>query len=168
MAKWLLRGLVMAVLMLVCRMVHWSLVLQAGGRTVALNIAAMVIYGLVALVWGLIDGQADARANPDPDLREDLAMRWIWAGMVAGVLSGILVSIVSAFFWHSLYTARLFAELTTTAAFVLMGVFLNATIGVSIGRWLVDRNAPPVASRVDYDEDRADTDAFATVKNPPA
>jgi hypothetical protein len=165
MSKWLLRGLVMAVLMLVCRMVHWSLVLQAGGRTVALNIAAMLIFGLIALAWGLIDGLADARANPDPDLREDLAMRWIWAGMIAGVVSGVLVSIVAAFFWKQLYTARLFDELTTTAAFVLMGVFLNAIIGVSIGRWLVDRHAPEVASRVNYDEERADTDAFAAVKD---
>ena len=154
----------MALLMVICRMVHWSLVLQAGGRTVALNIAAMLIFGLAAMAWGFIDGQADARANPDPDLREDLAMRWIWAGMIAGVLSGILVCIISAFFWKELYTARLFAELTTTSAFVLMGVFLNAMIGVAIGRRLVDRHAPEVASRVDYDAvDRADTDSFAPV-----
>jgi len=35
-------------------------------------------------IWGISDGRADARANPDPDRRGDLAMTWLLAGLFAG------------------------------------------------------------------------------------
>jgi len=38
---------------------------------------------IVALAWGYIDGRADAKAQPDPDRRGDLAMTWLLAGLVA-------------------------------------------------------------------------------------
>lgn len=57
-------------------------------------------------------------------------------------------------------------ELTTFAAFTALIVFLFAIVGVAIGRWRIDRNAPPV-EKPDHDPNRdrsADTDVFSAVR----
>ena len=41
-------------------------------------------------------------------------------------------------------------------------------VAVTIGRWTVDRKAPPYQRRREGDEDRADTDVFAAVQPGPA
>ena len=48
----------------------------------------IVVFAIVVFVWGMADGRADARANPDPDRRGDLAMTWLLAGLFAGIVSG--------------------------------------------------------------------------------
>jgi hypothetical protein len=116
-------------------------------------------------VWGLIDGRGDARANPDPDRRGDLAMTWLLAGLFAGIVSGAVAWFISLFY-KSLYVEGLINELTTFAAFTALLVFLVALAGVTIGRWLVDRNAPPVTRHRSGDEERTDTDVFAAVRQP--
>ena len=56
-------------------------------------------------------------------------------------------------------------EGTTFAAFTALIVFVGGVCGVSLGRWLIDRNAPP-APKHDHAGDsgeRTDTDVFAAV-----
>ena len=69
-------------------------------------------------------------------------------------------------FYPTLYVESLVNELTTFAAFTALLVFLFAIIGVTIGRGLVDRKAPERASTRAAEEDRADTDVFAAVRQP--
>ena len=89
-------------------------------------------------MWGLLDGRADARANPDPDRRADLAMMWLLAGLVAGVVSGAVAWLVSLLY-RGLYVGALINEITTFAAFTALLVFLPGMGAVALGRYLIDR-----------------------------
>jgi hypothetical protein len=163
MTNWMLRGLVFAAAMVIVRLFQGALInvwqMQAG--LISIVLLAMFIAGVVA--WGIIDGRADATANPDPDRREDLAMTWLLAGLTAGVLSGAVAWLISVFY-KSLYVGGLINELTTFAAFTALLVFVGGIGGAAVGRWLVDRNPPTIRQRGNGDEDRVDTDVFAAVR----
>ncbi|WP_205877697.1 B-4DMT family transporter [Mycobacterium camsae] len=165
MNKWMLRGLVFAAGMIVLRLFQGALINAWQTQSALISVVLLTIFVLCAAVWGYFDGRADAKANPDPDRRQDLAMVWLLGGLVAGVVSG-LVSWIIALFYKGIYTGGLINELTTFAAFTALIVFLFAIVGVAIGRWRIDRNAPPV-EKPDHDPHRdrsADTDVFSAVR----
>lgn len=161
MSKWLLRGVVLAALMVIIRLLQGAMIGAWQSEALLISISLVVIFAIVALVWGLFDGQSDARAQFDPDRREDLAMVWLLAGLFAGVVSGLVSWIVSQFY-GDIYTGGLLTELTTFAAFTALVAFAVGVCGVTLGRYLVDRKAPP-PPRHDHTGDRADTDVFAAV-----
>lgn len=165
MSKWLLRGLVFGALMVVVRLVQGTLINQFETKALPISLTLLVIFGIIAVLWGLSDGRADARANPDPDRRNDLAMTWLLAGLLAGLGSGVVSWLISLVY-PALYVGGLINEATTFAAFTALLVFLPAIMAVAVGRWLVDRKAPPVnrhESAHYRGDDRADTDVFAAV-----
>jgi hypothetical protein len=84
------------------------------------------------------------------------------------VVSGAVAWFISLFY-QSLYVEALLNELTTFAAFTALLTFLSAIAGVSLGRWLVDRKADqtPHLHHAGQDDDRADTDVFAAVRQGP-
>jgi hypothetical protein len=163
MTNWMLRGLVFAAAMVVVRLFQGALInaWQTQAGLISIVLLALFIAGVVA--WGVIDGRADATKNPDPDRRGDLAMTWLLAGLVAGLLSGAVTWLISLFY-KSLYVGGLINELTTFAAFTALLVFLGGISGATVGRWLIDRNPPPIQQRGRGDEDRVDTDVFAAVR----
>jgi hypothetical protein len=169
MTNWMLRGLVFAGAMVVVRLFQGALinVFQTHASLISLVLLGLFIVGAVA--WGLIDGRDDAASNPDPDRRDDLAMIWLLAGLVAGVLSGAVTWLISVFD-KDLYVGGLISELTTFAAFTALVVFVSAISGVSAGRWRVDKTGAykPQSGAARGDEDRADTDVFAAVRSEPA
>ncbi|BBZ44699.1 hypothetical protein MPRM_19800 [Mycobacterium parmense] len=158
----MVRGLAFAGLMVVLRLIQGALINAWQTHAGLFSIVLLLLFIVGVAVWGVFDGRADAAANPDPDRRRDLAMTWLLAGVVAGVVSGA-VSWVIALFYKGLYTGGLLNELTTFAAFTALLVFLPGIIGVSIGRWRVDRN-PPARREGEADEERADTDVFSAVR----
>lgn len=166
MAKWLLRGLVFAALMVVVRLFQGALINQFETKALLISLVLLAVYAVVVFLWGLVDGRSDARANPDPDRRGDLAMTWLLAGLLAGILSGAISWFISMIY-PALYAGGLINELTTFAAFTALLVFLPAILAVAIGRWLVDRKAPAYERRREdgYDDERADTDVFAAVRD---
>ena len=159
----MLRGLVFAAVMVVVRLIQGVIInawqTQAGLASLVLLFLFVIGVGL----WGVLDGRADAVANPDPDRRQDLAMTWLLAGLLAGVLSGAVAWLI-ALFYNGLYTGGLISELTTFAAFTALAVFLPGVIGVAIGRWRVDRN-PPAPREGGAQSERADTDVFTAVRD---
>ena len=165
MSKWLLRGLAFAALMVIVRLLQGAMINAWETKAGLISIVLVVLYAVAVFIWGLIDGRADARANPDPDRRGDLAMTWLLAGLFAGVVSGAVTWFISLFY-KSLYVEALVNELTTFAAFTALLVFLFAIAGVALARWAVDRRAPeaPHHGRSVTDDDRADTDVFAAVR----
>jgi len=165
MTNWMLRGLVFGAAMVVVRLFQGTLidVWQTQAGLISIVLLLLFLAGVVA--WGVIDGRADAAANPDPDRRSDLAMTWLLAGLVAGLLSGAVTWLISVFY-TSLYVGGLINELTTFAAFTALVVFLGAISGVTVGRWRIDRaGAYKPQGGAGDDEDRADTDVFAAVRS---
>jgi hypothetical protein len=165
MSKWLVRGLVFAALMVVVRLIQGALINAFETKALIISIALLAVYVVVVFVWGLFDGRTDARANPDPDRRFDLAMTWLVAGLIAGIVGGAVSWLISVFY-KGLYTGGLISEVTTFAAFTALLVFVPAIIAVAIGRWLIDRNAAPVSRKGNaYEDGRADTDVFEAVRD---
>jgi len=165
MSKWLLRGLVFAALMVVVRLLQGALINAWETQALLISVTLVVLFGIASFVWGTLDGRADASANPDPDRRGDLAMTWLLAGLFAGIVSGFVAWFISLFY-NNVYAEALLNEITTFAAFTALLTFLTAIAGVSLGRYLVDRNAPPLErQREGIDNDRADTDVFEAVRD---
>ncbi len=169
MSKWLLRGLVFAALMVFIRLVQGAAINAWETKASLISITLVVLYAIAVFVWGFIDGRSDARANPDPDRRADLAMTWLLAGLFAGLVSGAVAWLISLFY-KDLYVGGLLNELTTFAAFTALLTFLAAILGVAIGHWVVDRHAEerPRKREGSGDDERADTDVFAAVRHPDA
>jgi hypothetical protein len=169
MSKWLLRGLVFAALMVIVRLLQGAMINAWEPKALMISITLVALYAVAVFIWGLIDGRADARANPDPDRHGDLAMTWLLAGLFAGVVSGAVAWFISLFY-ENLYVEALLNEVTTFAAFTALLTFLAAIAGVALGRWLVDRKAPGVphhgtAHGTSAADDRAVSDVFAAVRH---
>jgi magnesium-transporting ATPase (P-type) len=162
MSKWLLRGLVFAASMVVVRLLQGAMINAWESWAIVISVSLVVLFVIAAFIWGLIDGRADAEANPDPDRRSDLAMTWLVAGLFAGIVSGFVAWFISLFY-DNLYAEGLLNEVTTFAAFTALITFLAAITGVAVGRYLIDRKAPPVQRHSTADGDRADTDVFQAV-----
>ena len=163
MSKWLLRGLVFAALMVIVRLLQGAMINAWETKAGLISVVLIVLFAIAVFVWGVLDGQADARANPDPDRRDDLAMTWLLAGLFAGIVSGAVTWFISLFY-KSLYVEALVNEVTTFAAFTALLVFLASVAGVSIGRYMVDRKADQMPHLHHAgDDERTDTDVFAAV-----
>ncbi|WP_428340209.1 B-4DMT family transporter [Mycobacterium sp.] len=167
MTNWMLRGLVFGAAMVVVRLFQGTLISVWQTQAAVISIVLLVLFIVGVVIWGVIDGREDASSNPDPDRREDLAMTWLLAGLVAGLLSGAVTWLI-AVFYKALYVGGLINELTTFAAFTALVVFLGAIAGVTVGRWRVDRSGaykPKDGSTAGGDDERADTDVFAAVRS---
>ena len=66
MSKWLLRGLVFAALMVVVRLLQGALINAFETQALLISISLVAVFAIVAFVWGLIDGRADAARQPRP------------------------------------------------------------------------------------------------------
>jgi hypothetical protein len=169
MNKWMVRGLVFAAAMVVLRLFQGALINAWQTQSALISVVLLTLFTIGAIVWGVLDGRADAKANPDPDRRDDLAMIWLLGGLVAGLVSGLVAWII-AIFYKGIYTGGLLNELTTFAAFTALIVFVFAIAGVAVGRWRIDRQTEREPERHhgrakgDRD-DREDTDVFSAVRD---
>ena len=165
MTYWMLRGLVFGAAMVVVRLFQGTLIDVWQTQATLISIVLLILFMAGVVFWGVRDGRADAAANPDPDRRADLAMTWLLAGLVAGVVSGAVTWLIGVFY-KSLYTGGLINELTVFAAFTALLVFLGGISGVTVGRYLIDRAGAYTPQRGGGgEEDRADTDVFAAVRS---
>jgi len=162
MTYWMLRGLVFGGAMVVVRLFQGSLINVWQTQAALISIALLLLFLAGVVVWGVLDGRADAAANPDPDRRSDLAMTWLLAGLVAGVVSGAVTWLIGVFY-KALYVGGLINELTVFAAFTALLVFVGGISGVALGRFLIDRSGAYTPQRGGGEGDRADTDVFAAV-----
>ncbi|HEY2503529.1 MAG TPA: B-4DMT family transporter [Mycobacterium sp.] len=166
MSKWMLRGLGLAAVMVVVRLFQGALINAWQEWAIWISVVLLLVFIVCAAVWGVIDGRADANANRDPDRRQDLAMTWLLAGLIAGVVSGAVCWLI-ALVYKGIYTGGLLNELTTFAAFTALMAFLSGIIGVTFGRWRVDRQfekTPEKHHGLGDKERDGDTDVFAAVR----
>ncbi|MGV0994168.1 MAG: B-4DMT family transporter [Mycobacterium sp.] len=157
MTTWLTRGLLFAAGMVVARLAQGALINANPTNSGIISVLLMLIFAAVALVWGWLDGTSDAKANPDPERRRDLAMQWLLTGLVAGLVSGAVAWLISLFY-SNIYADGLFAELTAFTAFTALLTFLPAMLAVTISRWNVDRQREDVPLRRAHDG--SETDVF--------
>jgi hypothetical protein len=165
MRNWMVRGLVFAGLMVVLRLIQGAVINAWPTTSGLVSLVLLLLFIAGVATWGVLDGRADANANPDPDRREDLAMIWLLAGIAAGILSGAVAWLISLLY-TGLYTGGPINELTTFAAFTALIIFVPAIIGAAIGRWRIDRQADkqPVKHHGIGKEGREDGDVFSAVR----
>jgi hypothetical protein len=167
MRNWILRGLVFAGAMVVVRLIQGALINAWQTQAGLISVVLLLLFVIGVAAWGVFDGRADARANPDPDRRQDLAMTWLLAGLFAGIVSGAVAWLI-ALVYTGLYTGGLINELTTFAAFTALLVFLPGIIGVAVGRWRVDRQFEKTPEKHHglgvKPEREGDTDVFSAVR----
>jgi hypothetical protein len=162
MSNWMVRGLAFAAVMVVVRLFQGAIINAWQTQAALVSVILLLLFIIGVTVWGVLDGRADAKANSDPDRRQDLAMTWLLAGLLAGILSGAVAWLISLFY-KGLYTGGLINEVTTFAAFTALCVFLPGIIGVAVGRWRVDRQSekePEKHHGLGVKEQRADGDVF--------
>ena len=140
MNSWVLRAIVLGALTVVLRtllgfgMIYWP----TNGSW--MRIVCLVVLIVAGVAWGLLDGRSDRRANPDPERGgADLTMRWLTAGVVGGLGSGLVSWILDFVPKFDLGENGLLFELTAGAAFIVLMIFIPAMIGVGIGRFVVGR-----------------------------
>ena len=157
MIAWLLRGLVMSAVhigarvLLALAIVQWPLE-ATYWKTIA--IASVV---LVALIWGGIDGLLDGRAHPDPDDYDDLTMRWLKAGLLAGLISAIVGWVLGNWVLAGMGQNSLAIEIFAGGAFTTLLIFVPALVGAALGRFLTRRqHRKNEANREHRDDNRGD------------
>jgi len=101
---------------------------------------AIAFVVLVALLWGGFDGVRDARAHPDTDDYEDLTVRWLKAGLLAGVAAGIICWILGKLVFAGIGEASLFIEIFAGGSFTALLILVPAFVGAAFGRWVVRRD----------------------------
>lgn len=140
MKPWLLRGLGLALVHVVVRVLLGAALIQWPLQGSVMRWAGLVVVVAAALVWAGLDGIRDRRAHPDPDDGADLTMRWLAAGAVTGVVGGAVTWLVDTVTPIPVGVKSLFFELTSGAAFTVLLVFLPAMAAVTVGRYLVGRD----------------------------
>lgn len=139
MVSWLIRGLPMAAVHVVARVLLGMAIVRSplnGTVWQALAVAAVVI---VPILWAGIDGILDGRAHDDPDDYADLTMRWLKAGLLAGLVSAIVSWALATYVVAGMGRNSLVLEIFAGGSFTGLLVFLPAMVGASVGRLLARR-----------------------------
>ncbi|MFE3291418.1 B-4DMT family transporter [Rhodococcus sp. NPDC059234] len=146
MNSWLLRGLGMALVHVVTRVLLGVAVTEWPLHGSTLRWLGVAVVILAALIWAGLDGIRDARAHPgEEEQGADLTMRWLKAAVVAGLLAGAVSWLVGSVSDIALGENSLFFELTSGAAFTILLVFVPAMAAVAAGRFIVRRDAKKAA-----------------------
>lgn len=179
MTGWVVRGVGMALVHVVARVVLALAVAAAPTSGSMLQILTLIAVILVALVWGGLDGIASGRRGEHDDT--DHTMVWLKASLIAGVGAGFLSWLFTAIANIAVSANTLVFEVTAGAAFTVLLVFVPAVIAVTIGRWWARRGTDdgPRRRSADPDErratentdddgrgtDTADTEVFAPARD---
>ncbi|MFT4128363.1 MAG: B-4DMT family transporter [Gordonia sp. (in: high G+C Gram-positive bacteria)] len=138
-SSWLLRGLVMAVVHFVARYLLGLVIIDHPLHTTVWKTITVAIVVFIALLWGGIDGLVDGRAHDDPDDYDDLTVRWLKAGVFAGVVAALVSYFVGRYFFAGIGQASFLIELFAGASFTALLVFAPAFLGAAVGRFLMRR-----------------------------
>ena len=124
MQRWLVRGLIMAVVNGAAQTVLGAI--EAGHPTsddVVEPITIAVLAG-VALCWGAVDGWLRKPGR---------GMVWFYASLIGGLLAGVLGVIGKAAFVDATGVWELSSALTGGAAFTALLILIPAAVGLAVG-----------------------------------
>ncbi|MGZ8179752.1 B-4DMT family transporter [Williamsia sp. SKLECPSW1] len=139
MLSWLLRGLPMAAVHIVARVLLGMALVHSPLHGTLWKTIAVAVVVVIPLIWGGIDGIVDARAHDDPDDYTDLTMRWLKAGLLAGVISAVISWGLANYVFNGMGENGFFIELFAGGSFTALLIFLPAMVGAGVGRYLARR-----------------------------
>ncbi|MFE3192833.1 B-4DMT family transporter [Nocardia sp. NPDC059240] len=114
-----------------------------------MRILCLIVLVVAIVTWGVLDGRADRRANPDPEQGSDLTMRWLKAALAGGIGAGLVAWILDFIPKFDLGDQGLLFNVTSGAAWIVLLIFIPGMLGVTVGRWLTGREhkkSAPAAS----------------------
>lgn len=157
MIAWLLRGLVMSAVHIGARVLLALAIVQWPLEATYWKTIAVASVVLAALVWGGIDGLLDGRAHADPDDYDDLTMRWLKAGLLAGLIAAIVGWVLGNWILAGMGQNSLAIEIFAGGAFTTLLIFVPALVGAALGRYLTRRqHRKNEANRERPDDNRRD------------
>lgn len=157
MIAWLLRGLVMSAVHIGARVLLALAIVQWPLEATYWKTIAVASVVLAALVWGGIDGLLDGRAHADPDDYDDLTMRWLKAGLLAGLIAAIVGWVLGNWVLAGMGQNSLAIEIFAGGAFTTLLIFVPALVGAALGRYLTRRqHRKNEANRERPDDNRRD------------
>jgi uncharacterized membrane protein len=139
MIAWLLRGLVMSAVHIGARVLLGLAIVQWPLESTYWKTIAIASVVLVALIWGGVDGLIDGRAHPDSDDYDDLTMRWLKAGLLAGLISAIAGWVLGSWVMSGIGQNSLAIEIFAGGSFTTLLIFVPALVGAAVGRFLTRR-----------------------------
>ncbi len=170
MVSWLLRGVVMTAVHVVARVLLGIAVVQSPLHSTTWKTIAVAAVVFIALVWGGFDGIRDARAHPDPDDYDDLTIRWLKAGIFAGLVSCLICWILGRVGVQGISESSFFIEIIAGGSFIALLTYFPAFFGAAVGRWLTRRDQRKEQRRADEGNSRNaddDTTAFERIDDRP-
>lgn len=139
MTAWLLRALALGGLAVVLRVLLGFAMGFVPTFGVWLRLLCLVVLIGAAVAWGLMDGRADRRANPNPERGADLTILWLQAAVAGGIGCGLVSWLLDFIPRVDLGDAGLLFEATAASAFIVLLIFVPALVGVAVGRRLARR-----------------------------
>ncbi|MFC4373609.1 B-4DMT family transporter [Nocardia halotolerans] len=136
MTVWVLRAAVLGALVVGLRVLLGFAMASAPTYGTLWRTACLVAIVAVALAWGARDARAVAGG--------DLTVRWLSAGLVAGLSSGAVCWALDQLPGVELGGSGALFELTSAASFVTLLIFLPAMAGVGYRR-MRSRRSPETA-----------------------
>ena len=142
--SWLLRGLALAGVLVVVRIVMGALVEASPEHGTAVRMVGLLVVVGVSATWGFVDGKRDRRNHPDPDHGgTDLVMMWMFAAIVAGLSAGLVCWILGKL-GLNMGDNSLFFELVSGASWSLLLVLVGALAGKVLGAKTAQRSLPEI------------------------
>jgi hypothetical protein len=142
MRPWLVRGCVMALVYAIAETLLAKLQVDHPNLGSVLDPVLLALLVGASALWAGVDGWLR---------RPHRGMHWFYAGLVGGVLAGILSVIGRAAFVDQTGSWALASALTGEAAFIALVIMLPAGLGIAIG----GRLRPPAGVPDDSAEDSA-------------
>lgn len=139
MTAWLLRALALGGLAVVLRVLLGFAMGFIPTYGIWLRLLCLVILIGAAVAWGLHDGRADRRTHANPEHGADLTILWLQAGVLGGILCGLVSWVLDFVPGVDLGDAGLLFEATAASAFIVLLIFVPALIGVGVGRRLAKK-----------------------------
>lgn len=143
---WVIRAAVLGVLTVALRTVLGFAMVYWPTQGFWLRPLCLLVLVCAAAGWGVWDGRADRLAHPEGDPTRqspgfDWTLAWLWAGLAGGVGGGVLAWLVGHLPGFDLGDNSLLFEVSAAAAFIVLAIFVPGVVGVSAGRFLVNRRA---------------------------
>ncbi|MFI6866408.1 B-4DMT family transporter [Nocardia sp. NPDC050406] len=137
MNAWVLRAVGLGALTVVLRTVLGFAMVDWPTQGSWMRPLGLLVLVAAVVAWGVLDGRADERSGANADL----TMRWLKAGLAGGIGAGAVAWILDFLPKFDLGDNGFLFEITAGASFIVLLIFIPGVIGVTVGRFLVRREA---------------------------